>query len=132
MVNYDRQSLYASKSAQSGTSSSGDVSSISGGASSAKTELVLTDENITVNGVSGNTRSSLSHKGFTTAGTVILGPSTLSSSAFALAVPVVDPTIDPVAEPLVVNYSAYTTIVLTREARSMNRSFLNSFANALR
>jgi hypothetical protein len=128
MVTYDPQSLYAKKSAQSGTSSSGSSTSSGGGSTSAETDLVLTDETITAIGVSGNTKSTLSHKGFTTDGSIILGPSTLSTSAFALA----DPTADPTVDPVVINYSAYTSIILQREARSVNPSFINSFSNSLR
>jgi hypothetical protein len=128
MVTYDPQSLYAKKTAQSGTSSSGSSSSTGGGSSSAVTDLVLTDETITAIGVSGNTKSTLSHKGFTTDGSIILGPSTLSTSAFALA----DPTAVAAVDPVVINYSAYTSILLQREARSVNPSFINSFSNSLR
>jgi hypothetical protein len=78
--------------------------------------------------VSGNTRTELSHKGFTTDGSLVLGPSTLETSAFALA----DPTADPAVEPAVINYSAYTSLFLVREARSINPSFINSFSNSLR
>lgn len=123
VVTYDPQSLYAKKSAQSGTSSSGGGSG-TGGDASAVTDLVLTDETITAIGVSGNTKSTLSHKGFTTDGSIILGPSTISTSAFALA--------NPAVEPAVINYTAYTSIILQREARSLNPTFINSFSNSLR
>ena len=128
VTSYDPQSLYARKSAQSGTSTSGGGSSTSGGSSTAETDLVLTNETITAVGVSGNTKSTLTHKGFTTDGSLILGPSTLSSSAFVLA----DPTATVTADPVIVNFSAYTAIVLQREARSINPSFINSFSNSLR
>jgi hypothetical protein len=128
MVIFDPQSLYARKAAQSGTSSSGGTSSTSGGSTAAATELVLTNGVITAKGVSGNTRTELSHKGFTTDGSLVLGPSTLETSAFALA----DPTADPAVEPAVINYSAYRSLFLVREARSINPSFINSFSNSLR
>jgi hypothetical protein len=128
MVISDPQALYARKAAQSGTNSSGGTSSTSGGSTAAETELILTDGTISAQGVSGNTRTELSHKGFTTEGSLILGPSTLETSAFALA----NPAVDPAVEPAVINYSAYTSLILVREARSLSPSFINSFSKSLR
>lgn len=128
MVINDPQTLFAQKGAQSGTSNSGATATMGGGSSSAETELVLTNGRISAQGVSGNTRTELSHTGFTTEGTMILGPSTLETSAFALA----DPTIEPVAEPKVIIYSSYTSLFLSREASSINPSFINSFSRSLR
>lgn len=128
MVTSDPQSLYARKAAQSGTNSSGGTSSTSGGSSAAETELILSDGTISAQGVSGNTRTEVSHKGFTTDGSLILGPSTLETSAFALA----NPAADPAVEPALINYSAFTSLFLVREARSASPSFINSFSRSLR
>lgn len=127
MVIRDPQSLYAQKSVQSGTNNSGGSSNTSGGATAAETNLILTSGVIMVNGVSANTRTQLSHKGFTTEGTLVLGPSTLQTSAFAIA----DTTVNPAVTPASVNYSAYTILSLIREARSMSPSFINIFSNSL-
>ena len=128
MVINDPQSLYARKVAQSGTSNSGATETMGGGSSSAKTELVLTNGTISAQGVSGNTRTELSHTGFTTESGMILGPSTLETSAFALA----DPMIEPAADPKTIIYSSYTSLILVREASSLNPSFVNSFSRSLR